>query len=182
MAGDERPGLGELIDEASGVSLDDFDWSSPATDDDDVVTTVVHFDVGENTYAALGEEVREIIFAPKVTSLPGAPPYVKGVTIHRQEVIGVLDLNRWFALEAPSFKAERLIIVEHGGLVAGILAGANTHIVEWTRAHTRGVLVPTLPAKLHAYTQATREIGDDLVILLDIRRVIEDAAVRESSR
>jgi purine-binding chemotaxis protein CheW len=177
MSDENREGLDALIDDAS---LEDFDWSSPSTDDDDVVTTVMHFDVGKNVYALAGEDVREIVFAPKVTPLPGAPAYVTGVTIHRQEVIGVLDLNRWFNLEASKFRAKRLIIVEHGNMVAGILTGVRTEIVEWTRAHTRGVLLPTLPTKLRAYAKATREMNDEVVTLIDIRRIIEDAAVDES--
>ncbi len=179
---DEPDGFRALVESARDNVPEDFDWSEVPQDDAQISLAVLHFSSGAYHYAIPGDDVREILGVMPMTKLPGAPDYIQGVVIHRRQVIGILYLERWFGLppaQNPEDMPVRTMLIEHGSFLIGLPAGEVASIEEWDRADLSSVLPPTLPAKLRTYALATREVDSKIVILLDIKRLIEDAAVRE---
>jgi len=182
MAEDEHSDGFEDLVEQSQQAFADFDWSATPVEDEDVSMSVLSFGIAEHRFAVAGEDVREIIRSPEITEIPGTPRYILGIIVHRRQVVGVLDLLGWLEMTAHQDSSiERLVIVEHGDFVVGLRTDQTTRIEEWSREQLSGVLPPTLPPRVRTYTRATREheVGR-ATILLDIKSILDDAAVRSS--
>lgn len=141
---------------------------------------VLHFTLHGEHYAIAGEHIREVILATNLTPLPGAPDYILGVMVHRRHVIGVLDLASW--LERPHVGApdgsERLVILEHGDMTAGICTDAFTQIVDIPHHKLEQALGKQHRATHHnPYISAILPIREHAVPLLHITKLLSDAAL-----
>lgn len=133
-------------------------------------------------YALPGDQVKEVIGPSRMTPLPGAPPYILGITVHRRQVIGILDLDQFFYPERslPSPPPERVILVEYGSSLVGIHAGERTYLEQWPLESVSRESVELLQPNIRPYARAIRDSPQDpdVVLLLDIDKVLEDAAIR----
>lgn len=179
---DETSQLDALLEQAREGGAG-FDWSEATAEEaSGEQVALLEFRVGAQRYAVLGEEVREVIGRAAVTRVPGAPDYIRGIVIHRRQVIGLLDLERWFEVGAapPLEEQGRVIIIEHDALVVGLLAAPETRIVQWpVEALERSPSGDALPSRLRMYTRSLRDEAEGPVVLLDVARLLEDAAVRQ---
>ncbi|MCP5180882.1 MAG: purine-binding chemotaxis protein CheW [Pseudomonadales bacterium] len=83
---------------------------------------------GIRLVSAMGE-VREVLQPPRYTPLPGVQSWVLGIANIRGRLIPIIDLHRYLDLDAslpPSLA--RVLVVEGGGLVAGLLVEASLGI------------------------------------------------------
>lgn len=153
-----------------------------APQDAESVLPVLRFHIATHHYALPGEEVKEIIGPGKLTPLPGAPPYILGITVHRRQVVGVLDLDRFFYPERnlPTHPHERLVIVEYGQALVGINAGSRTTLEQWPARSFSAESLELLQPNIRPYARAMRDNPNDpdVILLLDIEKVLEDAALR----
>ena len=172
--------LSQVAEETS-----EFDWGEDGGElEESELLTLLQFSKGGQRYAILGEEVREVLNRAQSTELPGAPPHILGIMIHRRQVIGLLDLDVWFGL-TPKMSQEqrdeeqfgRVILVERESLVAGILAGASTTIVQWSSDLIGNEVPESIPPQIKRYIKAIKDDEEGAVLLLDITRLLEDAAV-----
>lgn len=171
-------GLAELIEHARQSAGATFDWSSGGEEIEEEQVSLLQFRVGSQLYALGGEHVREVIGFESSTPLPGAPDYLNGIVVHRRQVLGVLDLDEWLELDTSARDYERVIIVEHGTFQAGIGAAASTKLVQCSSSQLSVSLLDGLPPRTKAYTKAVCETAEGLVLVLDIAKLLEDAAVR----
>lgn len=173
---DDQDELGGLI-EASARSAT-FSWGAPqAPEREQELLPVLHFLAGDRHYAMAGELVREVVGEVRVTPLPGAPPHLAGIIIHRRQVVGVIDLDRWFGTSTPSRPPGRVILMEYQGALVGLNASEVTQIEQWP-LDALNDSIDALPAPVRRYALGARGRGDQVVALLDIKRLLEDAAVR----
>ena len=70
-----------------------------------------------------------------------------------------------------------MILVERETLLAGILAGPSTTIVHWSSDLLDGDVPESIPGQVKRYIQAVKDDDEGAVLLLDITRLLEDAAV-----
>lgn len=91
---------------------------------------LLSFRVGGQDYSVDIMSVREIRGSAKATSLPHAPPFVKGVINLRGTVLPILDLSARLGLEMGQ-DAERnvIIVVDLGGRTAGLMVDAVSDIL-----------------------------------------------------
>ncbi len=84
---------------------------------------LVSFAVGPERCALEILQVWEIHRLPPITPIPGAPPYVRGITNLRGTTIPILDLRlrMGFPAAEEADKEQRILIVESRGRVAGLL-------------------------------------------------------------
>ena len=140
--------------------------ADPTTD-----TRTLLFRVAGSTYGCDIGMVREIIPWRRATRLPGAPAYVQGLVNLRGSIITVLDLG---ARLDPAREHVRdatggsIILVEHGPRTVGAAVDEVMDVreieqepVEDASGEARGGLVRGLG-----------HTGDDVVVLLDIHRLI----------
>jgi purine-binding chemotaxis protein CheW len=91
---------------------------------------LLSFRVGGQDYSVDIMSVREIRGSAKATSLPHAPPFVKGVINLRGTVLPILDLSARLGIETDA-DTERnvIIVVDLGGRTAGLMVDAVSDIL-----------------------------------------------------
>ena len=133
-------------------------------------------------------KVREIIGYVEVTSVPQVPPYVKGVINLRGQVVPVVDLRSRFGMETFDVTSETcIIVVETTGVRQGRRETCNTGIIV---DRVREVLAiseqdieppPQFGAAVDtSFILGLGRTGDRVTILLDIDRILGDAALDPS--
>ena len=137
----------------------------------------LHFELGTDR---LRLTAFALALASELTPLPGAPDYILGVMVHRRHVIGVLDLASW--LERPHTGmpdgTERLVIIEHGDMTAGICTDAFTQIVDIPHHKLEQARSKHHRAIHHnPYISAILPIREHAVPLLHITKLLSDAAL-----
>ena len=150
----------------------------------DVERQLVVFDLANERYGVDIGTVREIIRMQEITHVPNAPDYVDGVTNLRGKVIPVVDLRKRFALEASEETSEsRIVVVDIDGEDIGVRVDAVNEVLriaESSVEETSGV-VTTVDSY---YMQGIANLGDALIILLDLAKVLtkDDVAVPEAGK
>lgn len=125
--------------------------------------------------------VREIIGLMKITAVPQAPHYVKGVINLRGKVIPVVDLRLKFGFPEIEPTDETCIIVVDIGREIGIVVDSVSEVLNIPEAQ----IDPPPPLGDGADTSfmlGMGKVGDAVKILLDIGRVLsaDDQALIES--
>ncbi|MGM0554753.1 MAG: chemotaxis protein CheW [Myxococcota bacterium] len=178
---DNKKGFDGLIGLAD-EELGGFDWDAEdSAQVDDETITVVRFRVGDRLFGIMGEAVREITTDLDVTPVPGAPKHIRGVSVIRRRVIGVLNLYQWLdpVAERDDVNTQRIIVVESNPYMVGFEATDVSGIEEWpASADDRGKIPETIGARTRRYAKGVRMVDGEAVVLLDVPRLLEDAAVQ----
>lgn len=91
---------------------------------------VITFELDKEEYAVPILDLREIIRIPEIISVPGVPPFVKGIFNLRGQIVVVVDLIKRFALTRDhAIEPKDIIIVEAGGTVFGIIVDEVTSVL-----------------------------------------------------
>lgn len=184
---EKKAGLGELLTQAGELS---FDWEEegtsggPASED----VSVLCFRVGGDFFGLEASFVREIVGTSTLTALPGAPSHIRGIVVLRRQVVGVLDLGKFLGLESRACEGQalrgqalksRTVIVEIGKYVAGINVDQVDGLEKWPRDVLESAdLSGAIGQKTQRYMSFAHYAGDDLKVLLDLKKLLDDAAVR----
>jgi len=80
-------------------------------------------EIYEGIYGINVSKVREIIKMPRLTELPGTPPYIEGIFDLRSVVIPVVNLAKWMGITAPESveASSRVIITEFNNVLIGFV-------------------------------------------------------------
>lgn len=162
---------------------DGFDWE---TDDSEVEAStktvpVLCFRVGKRRFAVPTEFVREIVSDLDVTPVPGAPKHVRGVSVLRRQVIGVLDLHKWLdpVAENAGVESNRVVIVEAGVYTVGIETSEVTGMDEWPeQVLDRSRIPDSINSRTRRYAAGIRLSEQEACVLLDVPKLLDDAAVQ----
>lgn len=137
---------------------------------------VVAFTVGGKAYALPIDHVREVVAWSAPTPLPGAPPLVEGVLRLREEVIPVVDLGQRFGTGRVRPDAEaRIVVVEWDGQVAGLVVDEVTEVLQ-LRPEQVTPPAPIAVDPAERMVDGIARVGDRLVLLLDLRKVVHQAS------
>jgi purine-binding chemotaxis protein CheW len=126
------------------------------------------FRIDGRFHACSVSAVREVIPLRGVVRLPGSPPCVQGLVNLRGTVVTVLDLGRWLDAERPLLAAGSIIMVEHGGRLAGVAVDE----VREVRSLGFEPLEDVDPERAPVLKGLGR-IGDTVVIHVDIHALIK---------
>lgn len=127
--------------------------------------------VGKEAYGIPIGSVQEIIRRQRVTPVPGARAGVEGVINLRGRVIAVMDLRLTLgAAVSEASGEERIVVVEAGGQVVGLIVDAVTEVLRVPEAAIEG---PEAAAGDHAsYVAGIAKLPDRLITLLDPDRLL----------
>lgn len=164
-------------------SSESFDWEEEAAEAQSIgeSVSVLRFSVGGREFAVPTEYVREIVADLKVTLVPGAPKHIRGVGMLRRQVVGVLDLNQWLdpVAEVGVEGTSRVVIVEAGVYLTGIEVSEVTGLDQWpAQVLDRSRMPETVNTRTRRYAAGIRVDDERAVVLLDVPRLLEDAAVQ----
>ena len=134
---------------------------------------LILFRLGREWYGVEITEVRKIIRVGKITYLPSPPKPIAGIVNFRGNILSVTDLRTIFNLprEEPTEKT-RIIVVEFKTLETGLLVDEVVESIEIPADKTE-VTLPTLPAEGAAYLKGQCTLGDKLVALISVEKVLQ---------
>lgn len=138
----------------------------------ETVVEYLAFRLGSEEYAVKVEDVREIIRLQKITDVPRAPGYVRGIISLRGVIIPVFDIKKRLGFEETGHtRATRIVVVAEEGMPQGIIVDKVTGVV---RFPVKTVEPP--PAVIGGveaeYIHGVGRIGDRLLILFNTGRVL----------
>ncbi len=127
---------------------------------------------GRQLFALNVFKIQEVLKVPALTALPHSDPHVVGVTHLRKKTIPVIDLSA--AIGRPALKDLEncnLIVTEYNRSVQAFLVGPVDRIVNlnWDT-----ILPPPKGAGREHFLTAITQLGDQLVEIIDVERVLAE--------
>ena len=132
----------------------------------DGVRQLVVFELANEVYGINIGTVREIIRMQAVTYVPDAPDFVEGVINLRGRVIPVVDLRKRFGLPVTETTNESRVIVD---------AVTEVQRISEDSIEPATALVTTEDSY---YIEGIAKVEDQLLILLDLDRALDDENIQ----
>ncbi|MDF2891687.1 MAG: CheW protein [Clostridia bacterium] len=119
------------------------------------------------------KEIKEML---RITRVPKAPSFVRGVVNLRGEVIPVIDLRKKFNLQQRNDTGStRIIIVTVDEITVGLIIDTSSEVLEIEKEFIEEP--PTAIASIdHSYIYGIGKVGARLIILLDVSKIISVTA------
>ena len=134
--------------------------------------TFILFAVAGTTYALRSRDVAHVEMIEHVTAVPNAAAFLDGVVFSRGEVVPALNLRARFGFERiPHDLATRLLVVHADGRTVGLVVDAAREFV----TIDPGAIQPpasALTGLSGRYLEGVANIGDRLILLLNLREVL----------
>lgn len=143
------------------------------------IIQVVGFRVGKELYGLNITTIREIDKMQPITKLPKALPFVEGVINLRNSIIPVIDLAKRFGLPPISpGRQTRIIIARLAGQSVGLVVDQVTEVHNLEASS----IEPPPPLAFdidHRYVQGVGRIKEELIIILNLDRLLSTEEVSE---
>jgi purine-binding chemotaxis protein CheW len=158
-----------------GRSTHTKEVSEAMTNTDTAVKTerqLVIFALAAEAYGVDIGTVREIIRMQDITHVPNTPDFVEGVINLRGNVIPVVDLRKRFGVAVgEQTKDSRIVVVDIRGEDIGLMVDAVTEVMRLTgdAIEPASDLITTEDSY---YISGIAKLGDELLILLDLDKVL----------
>jgi purine-binding chemotaxis protein CheW len=128
--------------------------------------------------------VQEIKGWSGATSLPESPPYLLGVINLRGSVVPIVDLRKRFGLAQAEFGPTTVVIVARvddpdGARIAGFVVDAVCEV--YTVGEKDRRQLPEAVTGPQEFVQGLATVDDKMIILLDIERLLTQAAATTSN-
>ena len=147
---------------------------------------VLVFVIGKEEYGVDILKVQEIRGYEKVTPIPAAPEYLKGVLNLRGVIVPVIDMRVKFALKDIRYDSTTVVVILRlSSRVVGIVVDAVSDVVGLTAADVKEA--PRLGSIVDSgYLSGVATREDRMILLLDIEKFLSsgelallDAAAKE---
>ena len=130
------------------------------------------FQLGDQEYGLEILAVQEIKGLSAITKMPNTPVHVKGVTNLRGAVVPILDLRGRFGLAERAYDRFTVFIIANvGSKVVGLVVDAVEDVIDLAPDAIQPT--PELASALGgAYVRGIAHVGERLVALLDIEKIV----------
>jgi len=147
----------------------------------------VTFTLANEIYAINVMQVQEVLKYIKVAPVPGAPNYVCGIINLRGKVVTVIDTRKRFGLPAGVITDQcRIVIIETAQQVVGIMVDNVLEVVELDAKTIAAA--PNVGTNMGGnqetleFIQGVCEYGGNLLILIDLNKLLTEAEWEELAR
>jgi purine-binding chemotaxis protein CheW len=140
---------------------------------------VVSFALGSEEYGVDIAQVQEINRMVAITRVPQAQPFMEGVINLRGRLIPIIDLRTRFGMErTKSTKNSRIVVTEIGSKRLGMVVDSVAEVLRIPVEQIEDA--PDLVAGVDTeYIRGVGKLGDRLIIMLDLARVISASETTE---
>lgn len=129
----------------------------------------VLFEVADATYAVRAASVQRMEMVEGITRVPNAAPFVEGICYLRGHVVPVVSLRRRFGLEPiPYDLRSRLIVLDLAGRRVALAVDSAREFITLDS----GQVQPPPDAMDDAFLEGIVALGDRLILILDLTRVV----------
>ena len=142
---------------------------------------VVVFEMAGHEYVVDVALVQEIIRPTDLMRMDGVPEYVEGVVRRRGRIVPIVDLRKHLGLDVSPPTAETCVII--GKLPIGPVGFLVDSAFElmWVKTHDFEVPSPVIAGIDQVYIQGMAHLGDRLLVMLDLERLLTPGEQRELS-
>jgi len=150
----------------------------PAQDEDlgwfnESSSQVVAFIIAEEEYALQISEVLEVTHVGEITRVPNAKKYIRGVVNLRGKIIPVVDLKTRLDVGTVEISnASRIIVVEHGPSVMGLLVDRVSQVYRPTLEEIEDPPEEVTSARQNCIRGVFSPEEKQAVFLLDLNRTL----------
>ncbi|HUI55403.1 MAG TPA: chemotaxis protein CheW [Bryobacteraceae bacterium] len=157
------------------------DTSASATSFAADIQQYLSFALGDEQYGIEILKVQEIKGYSGITPIPNTPPHIRGVMNLRGTVVPVVDLRSRFALETRVYdKFTVIIVVTVGARIIGLVVDAVSDVLDISCKDIRPA--PELGRREDTrFIAGMANVGDRLVVLLDIETLLADEALSDTA-
>ena len=136
------------------------------------------FVLGKEEYGVDILKVQEIRGYEKVTPLPAAPDYLKGVINLRGIIVPVIDLRVKFGMPDPAYDSFTVVVILRiAGRVIGIVVDGVSDVIRLAPSDIKAA--PQLGSLVDASYLAGLAIRDErMILLVDIERFLSSGELR----
>ncbi|TAM74140.1 purine-binding chemotaxis protein CheW [bacterium] len=140
---------------------------------------VVSFSLGNEEYGVDIAQVQEINRMVQITHVPRAPHFMEGVINLRGQLIPIIDLRARFDMpRVEHTKNTRIVVTEIGSKRVGMVVDAVSEVlrVPVEQVEEAPEMITGVETE---YIRGVGKLGDRLIIMLDLQRVISASEKRE---
>lgn len=128
--------------------------------------------LGNEEYGINIKYVQNIVRMTRITRVPKAPYYIKGVINLRGEIIPVMSVRLKFGLDSDEYtNATRIIIIKVEGNAIGLIVDQVKEVIPLSEDNIEKVSKDANDEK-SAYVSGVGKTGEGLVTLLNIKGFI----------
>lgn len=139
---------------------------------------VLVFSLGKESYCIDVRQAKEVMRMPETTRVPNVPAFVLGAANLRGEIISILDMHYFFGLEPMGKSQEvRVIVTDLSGESVGLRVDRVQDTIGIDEEEVQAPLA-TLKGKLANYTKGQVARGEDILIFLDLEKVLQCDEIR----
>ena len=133
---------------------------------------VLVFILGTEEFGVDILKVQEIRGYEKVTPIPAAPAFLKGIVNLRGVIVPVIDLRVKFSMPEPRYDSTTVMVVLRvGGRIIGIVVDAVSDVVRLTAAEIKAA--PRLGSVVDStYLEGLAVQSERMILLLDIEKFL----------
>ncbi|MDD2619355.1 MAG: chemotaxis protein CheW [Syntrophomonadaceae bacterium] len=141
---------------------------------------LVVFELNQQKFALSILGIQEIICLVKITNVPFAPNYIKGIINYRGHIISLINVSIYLNLpEKQIDQASRIIVIEHEENLLGLLVDS---VFEVSRYNPADVKPPECIGNKTEYTSGFIQQNEDILQLLDIKILLESMQLETERR
>ncbi len=135
---------------------------------------IVEFLLAHEKYGIEPRYVREIFRLKTLTPVPCTPPFVRGVTNLRGEVLSVIDLKKFFDLPDEGLTDfTKVIVLRSDAMELGLLADS----VIGARSIPLDEIQPPLPTLTDIREEYLRGVTEERLAILNAERIVCDERI-----
>ena len=172
--------LDAIADRDRQLGVPMADVSETPAETSDATGRFVLLSIAAAHYAIPEAYVTELERVPRITLVPQAPAWMRGVTNVRGDIVSVIDMRRFLQLDSPMGSNTRLLVVRllDEPFITGLIVDGVDRIVS---VKTSTITAPAAPLEgpLAPFLGGVCEIGDRLVAVLDIERFLRSSEIRQ---
>ena len=137
------------------------------------VSAFLRFNVGTETYVVAIDQVKEIIRPRRITPVPRAPVFIKGILSHRGAIIPVLDLTTRLGFGVGHHAGTaRIVVVRKGSGLCGILVDGIGRVIMLPTSAVEPAPVAPSGGNSEFVSGIARQRGQ-LMVLLNLDKVLD---------
>lgn len=137
--------------------------------------------VANTSYAVRSDDVRHMEMIDRITPVPNASAHLDGVVFSRGQIVPVLNLRARFGFErVPHDVRTRLVVVHVEDRPVGLLVDSAR---EFVRIPPEAIQPPSpaIATPGTNYLDGVATLGDRIVLVLNVARLLEATAVSGAS-